>query len=72
MTLTILIGAAILLSAGYNFAIGVPRYIRVPGWPNPPRPGPRDDKYAARPMLGGTELCSLLSRSADHCDVEQL
>ena len=31
MTLTILLGAAILLSAGYTFAVAVPRYIQIPG-----------------------------------------
>jgi hypothetical protein len=40
MTLAILISAAILTSAGYIFAEARSRYARVPGWPNPPRPGP--------------------------------
>ena len=39
MTLAILIGAAILLSAGYILRRQRPRYAGVPGWPNPPRPG---------------------------------
>ena len=34
------VSAAILLSGGYAFAAAAPRYMRVPGWPNPRRPGP--------------------------------
>jgi hypothetical protein len=34
------LGATILLGAIYAAANTSPRYARVPGWPNPPHPGP--------------------------------
>ena len=36
MTFVILIGTAILLSAGYAVAAAMPGCVRTPGWPNPP------------------------------------
>jgi hypothetical protein len=46
MTLAILLGAAIVLGAGYTFLVAVPQYIRVPGHRAPGQESVAN-KYAA-------------------------
>ena len=47
MTFVVFVGAAILLSAGYTYAMAVPRCIRISGWP------------IHRVRSGGAENCDL-------------
>ena len=51
------LGATILLGAIYAAANKSPRYARIPGWPNPPHPGPNASlkKHTTKDATTNTE-----------------